>query len=221
VNKVPGTILLFVFCVSYQVVAAPKKPNQNQLQIISVYMDFDNSYIIINGENFDNGYIPIVTLGDEELTISPDYTAIEIVAELPQIQAGAYRLSITTGNSAKKFDECDLTIGAVGPPGPQGPQGMEGPQGPQGEQGPQGPSGPQGEQGLQGPMGPQGLQGEQGPQGPQGEQGPPGIGIKNIYDSGWFPVSATTTYTKDHNLGTDKVLVSVYSATDSSGTGMM
>lgn len=60
-----------------------------------------------------------------------------------------------------------------------------------------------------------------GPQGPPGEQGPPGIGIGNTYDSGWFPVSATTIYTKDHNLGTDKVLVCVYSATDSIGTGMM
>ena len=41
-----------------------------------------------------------------------------------------------------------------------------------------------------------------------------------VYDSGWFAVAATTVYTKSHNLGTTKVLALVYSASDSSGTGM-
>jgi hypothetical protein len=190
------TILFFV-CASYQAAAAQKNPNQNQVRIIKVFVDFDNGYLIIHGENFDSGGVPIVTLGDEELTVLPDYSAITIVAELPQIQPGAYRLSVATGPAPLNFDECDLTVGTVGP---QGPQGLPG------------------EQGLPGLPGEQGPPGEEGP---PGEQGPPGIGIKNIYDSGWFPVTATTIYTKDHNLGTDKVLVCIYSATDSIGTGMM
>jgi hypothetical protein len=42
----------------------------------------------------------------------------------------------------------------------------------------------------------------------------------SYYDSGWFAVSGSSTYTKTHNLGTTKVLALAYWATDSSGTGM-
>ena len=40
------------------------------------------------------------------------------------------------------------------------------------------------------------------------------------YDSGWFAITANTDYTKTHNLGTTKVITSVYWATDSNGTKM-
>lgn len=195
-----SVIVLFLGCLSHSAGAISLTPNQNQLRIISVQVDFDNGYIKISGDNFDNGGVPKVTLGNDELTVLPDYTATTIAAEVSQVQEGDYTLTVRTGPATSNFDEYDLTIGAVGP------------QGPQGEQGPQGPPGEQGPPGLQGPIGPQGI---------QGEQGPPGTGIKNTYDSGWFQVSATTIYTKDHNLGTDKVMVCVFSATDSSGSGMM
>ena len=38
----------------------------------------------------------------------------------------------------------------------------------------------------------------------------------NVYDSGWFNIAANTTYTKTHDLGTDKFLAIVW-AKDSAG----
>ena len=40
------------------------------------------------------------------------------------------------------------------------------------------------------------------------------------YDSGWFAVAVSTDYTKTHGLGTTKLLVKAYFATDSDGTNM-
>lgn len=40
-----------------------------------------------------------------------------------------------------------------------------------------------------------------------------------VYDSGWFVVSTNTTYTKTHNLGTTKVLITTYLAQNSDGSG--
>lgn len=39
-----------------------------------------------------------------------------------------------------------------------------------------------------------------------------------VYDSGWFAVSNSTDYVKTHNLGTTKVLVFLFGATDSDGS---
>ena len=40
------------------------------------------------------------------------------------------------------------------------------------------------------------------------------------YDSGWFAIADNSAYTKTHNLGTSKVLISLYGATDASGSNM-
>jgi hypothetical protein len=40
------------------------------------------------------------------------------------------------------------------------------------------------------------------------------------YDSGWFSVSPGTAYSKTHNLGTTKLIVKLYWASDSNGTSM-
>lgn len=39
------------------------------------------------------------------------------------------------------------------------------------------------------------------------------------YDSGWFAVTTNTSYTKTHNLGTTKVLISIYISDTSDGSG--
>lgn len=44
------------------------------------------------------------------------------------------------------------------------------------------------------------------------------INQKAIYDSGWFAVAASSTYTKTHNLGTTNIKYIVLIADDSSGT---
>lgn len=40
-----------------------------------------------------------------------------------------------------------------------------------------------------------------------------------VYDSGWFAASAGTIYTKTHNLGTTKVILSLYYSDTSDGSG--
>jgi hypothetical protein len=44
--------------------------------------------------------------------------------------------------------------------------------------------------------------------------------VTTSYDSGWFAITTNTTYAINHNLGTNKFTASVYSAQDTSGTGM-
>lgn len=46
------------------------------------------------------------------------------------------------------------------------------------------------------------------------------VSALKIYDSGWFPVSVRNVYTKNHGLGTTRLLVTVYFATDINGTNM-
>jgi len=42
-----------------------------------------------------------------------------------------------------------------------------------------------------------------------------------VYDSGWFAVSGSTTYTKTHNLGTTKVIAQLWFSTSSDGSNAM
>ena len=114
-----------------------------------------------------------------------------------------------------------------GPPGPQGPQGYSGSQGPQGEPGPSGPQGvpgPPGSRGLQGdpgprgPAGPEGPKGEKGSQGPVGPAGPP-VNLRS-FDTGFFAATAGKEFSFAHDLGTTKLLLRVFYASDASGSGM-
>ena len=41
-----------------------------------------------------------------------------------------------------------------------------------------------------------------------------------VYDSGWFGASAGSSYAKTHNLGTTKVLITVYFSTNSDGSSL-
>jgi hypothetical protein len=149
-------------------------------EIQSVYVDLNQRLIFIDGQHFDKGSSPVVTLGGNPLEVQK-HTRNEIAARLPKdISDGEYKLFVFTGNSLKCRDEYCLTIAAVDPESSavlQGPKGDTGPAGPPGPQGPQGPAGPKG------PEGPQGVQGLPGATGPQGPAGSPGI-------SGWIIVSS-------------------------------
>jgi len=46
------------------------------------------------------------------------------------------------------------------------------------------------------------------------------LGLKT-YDSGWFPVTLNTTYTKTHNLGTTKVITMFYISASNDNTGVI
>lgn len=163
-------------------------PSGLDLMITSVYVDFGSTpgnpgTITINGQNFNNGYPPIVTLGGTSISVQ-SYTATQIIAEFPVgTPDGDYQLTVTTGTAVKNYDAYALTIGAVGPQGPQGLKGdtgsagiagPAGPQGPQGEAGPAGPQGAKGDTGATGAIGPQGPKGDTGAQGPAGAIGPAG-----------------------------------------------
>lgn len=47
------------------------------------------------------------------------------------------------------------------------------------------------------------------------------ISTSKVYDSGWFAVTASTSYTKTHSLGTTKVITSVYFSDTSDGSGVV
>jgi hypothetical protein len=137
-----------------------------ELEIRSVYVDFDRDLVLIHGQHFDNGGFPAVTLGGIRLKVK-SHTRNEIVAELPKdIPDGDHKLVISTGHDDKCKDEYCLTVGAMGSEGPPGPQGLPGVQGLPGLQG---------EQGPQGLKGDKGDNGDKGDPGPQGLSGPPGI----------------------------------------------
>jgi hypothetical protein len=173
-EKVLFVQTLIIICVLTvgQITVEAKTNNFRQLSITAVHVDLVDKHIHIYGNNFNNGKPPSVTLAGEEVDILPGFTATEIISKLPpEVKDGDYLLTVSTGTGISRYDEHDLTIGAVGPQGPAGPQGEIGATGPPG---PQGPKGDKGDTGTQGPTGPQGAQGETGPQGLQGPQGPKG-----------------------------------------------
>lgn len=125
-----------------------------QLTIQSVEVVFDDNAgdtLRVHGQNFDNGDLPRVTLGNlgelEVLRVSA--TDLEVACPAPDYYCptGDYRMVVWTGEQKADVDVYPITIGAVGPAGPAGPRGE------QGDPGPQGPEGPQGPQGEPGPSG--------------------------------------------------------------------
>jgi len=114
------------------------------------------------------GKAPSVSLNNSEIELV-SFSDEEILARLPNIQAGTYLLQVDY-ERGRAVDPAQIyiTLNGVGNMGPAGPQG------PQGEMGATGPEGPQGPAGIQGEMGPMGPEGPQGPAGIQGEMGPRG-----------------------------------------------
>jgi hypothetical protein len=146
-----------------------------QLIIEIVDVDFQTNIIHIYGENFNNGSLPVVTLGGVQLTVQT-YSITEIQATLPSSTPdGSYLLKVVTGPASTQSGEFNVAIGAVGPQGPKGDKGDQGIQGIQGIQGLKGDKGDQGIQGLQGLKGDKGDQGIQGLQGLKGDTGDQGI----------------------------------------------
>lgn len=134
---------------------------QTPLEVLEVFVDLDEEVLHVVGRNF--GSSPTVRLGNEDLEVLEASEHV-LTAALPPLPPGTYRLEARRGpgNGAPKYDEFEVTLGAIGPEGSQGPQG---------DPGPQGPPGPQGDPGSAGPQGPPGPQGEQGEQGPPGSPG--------------------------------------------------
>lgn len=88
----------------------------SQLVISMVDVNVDESTLTILGENFDNGYELVVTLGDDTLNII-SYTANEIIADLPGAADldGDFLLTVKTGSDTEHFDAYGLTIGEAEP----------------------------------------------------------------------------------------------------------
>jgi hypothetical protein len=152
-------ILLFSALVLGQSGWACDEPDPNdylcveELEIKRVRLDYDKDEIQILGKNFNNGNSPKLTLGDEPLDVRW-YNEKEIVTTFPFVEAGQYKLRISTGEGSNCKDKHSVKIdhdnkpscpqpppctpckdGEQGPPGPQGPAGPAGPQGPKGDKG--------------------------------------------------------------------------------------
>ena len=144
--------------------------NPNQPAIDSALVSADQTMVFVRGVNF--GKSPTVWLNGLTLAgVQVDSTGQQLVASLPSLQPGTYKLEVTNRNFQAYLD---VTIGAIGAAGHEGAPGPTGPEGPAGPAGPAGPQGPQGQTGAQGPAGSQGPAGAQGPAGPQGPGGPQG-----------------------------------------------
>jgi len=145
--------------------------------IHSTTVDYDvtPNLLTITGANLvAQNTAPTVTLDAKPIGVV-SFSSSTIVANLPEIAPGTYRLVV---NAKSGSDQQDVTLGSIGPAGPAGPAGPIGPMGPIGLIGPQGPAGPQGVKGETGAVGPQGPEGQMGPQGqigPTGAQGPAGV----------------------------------------------
>jgi len=147
-------ILLFSVLVLGQSAWACETPDYSdfqcyeQLDIKRIVLDYDNNLIYIFGKNFNNGSSPIVTLGDDDLILKR-YNENEIVTTFPGVEAGHYKLVVSTGGGYKCKDKQSVTIAHDNkpscPPTPPPPacepkcetcpQGLEGKQGPKGDKG--------------------------------------------------------------------------------------
>src|SRR6267142_494716 len=158
--------------------------------------------ILIEGQQFRPGGLrdpnPLVFIGVAGGVLQPleivNATNTAIVARLPGVTPGSYKLVVYQSRGRRKDDDrsfgafvsIDVTLGVAGPkgdkgdkgdPGIAGLQGLKGDKEDPGIQGPKGDKGDPGNAGiagLQGLKGDQGIQGIQGVKGDQGDLGPPG-----------------------------------------------
>jgi len=87
----------------------------SEITITSVFVDFDNYVLLIDGENFDNGKAPVVSLGTIGVLSQPvAASATSIVADFPAgLLDGDHLLSIETGLESGQQTTYDLTIDAL------------------------------------------------------------------------------------------------------------
>jgi hypothetical protein len=164
------TSRVFLAVLLVVVVASRIAYSQTTPVVRSAIVDYATQQITIAGSSLlPTSGAPVVHLDGELLTLV-SYTSTQIVADMPTLPAGSFRLTVGAG-------VFDVTKGAVGPAGPQGVTGSPGPQGPAGPQGPTGATGPAGATGAVGPMGATGATGPTGPQGPAGTIALPYEGI--------------------------------------------
>ena len=133
------------------------------LTVATAVATIESQLLTITGEHF--GLAPVVYLSGAQLTLLGT-SDTRIDAALPAWAAdnpATYRLVVTSGPGAIRYDELDVTIGAVGPRGPKGDRGEKGDAGVSGPAGPAGPAGPTGPTGLQGVQGVKGDPGATGP----------------------------------------------------------
>jgi hypothetical protein len=179
-------ILLFSVLVLGQSAWACETPDYSdfqcyeQLDIKRIVLDYDNNLIYIFGKNFNNGSSPIVTLGDDDLILKR-YNENEIVTTFPGVEAGHYKLVVSTGGGYKCKDKQSVTIAHDNkpscpptPPPPTCPQECKGGKGDKGDKGDPGPAGPAGNDGQDGAPGLPGADGKNGNDGARGAQGPGG-----------------------------------------------
>ena len=161
---------------------------RHEVFITEVYLTRDDETcngadtVTVRGENFDRDDNVEVYLGGEPTALALcALSATEIVAVLPDVPGGDYRLEIATGKSSSERDSFDFTIPSAvsgtipeGPAGPPGDPGATGPTGPTGLTGDTGAIGPTGLTGDTGAIGPTGLTGDTGAIGPTGLKGDAG-----------------------------------------------
>ncbi len=87
----------------------------SEITITSVFVDFDNYVLLIDGENFDNGKAPVVSLGTIGVLSQPvAASATSISADFPAaLLDGDHLLSIETGLASGQQTTYDLTIDAL------------------------------------------------------------------------------------------------------------
>lgn len=182
-------LVLFLALVPASAVAQRNTRPANQLLILHADVNYSPvpNVLTITGENLAGSVPPTVQLNGLTLNVLNAGPAM-IQATMPTapLPAGAYLLTVSSGNGSTEFDAFSITLGAAGPQGPQGPQGPRGEPGADGARGPIGPVGPVGPTGAAGPAGPAGVAGAPGPVGPAGAAGAPGAGTAqyNVKDFG-------------------------------------
>jgi len=186
-RKTAGAVALAILVFARAAAADDRKP-----QVTGATVSVDQTTLFVDGENF--GPRTSVRLGGFDLGgVAVDASGRHLIAVMPALPNGSYRLDVTSGPWTATFE---MTIGAAGAPGPEGPAGpagpagatgpagAAGPMGPAGSAGPGGSMGPMGPAGPMGPIGPMGQIGPIGPTGPAGPQGPAGTGP--TYVAGWI-----------------------------------
>src|SRR3954451_23425991 len=163
--------IAIVLAMNIPAVAQVKNNSPRQPEVSAAAVSADQSMLFVDGANFQGASATLagMPLGG----IQVDATGQHLLAVMPALSPGSYRLVITNGSKTCEFalavtsnaPAASTASGATGPTGPTGPTGATGATGPTG---PKGPTGPMGPTGAVGPAGPTGLTGATGADGAQG-----------------------------------------------------